>query len=189
MFLLTFLNPLSQYLVLTERPLKMRFFPQIARVRQFRLTRALTSPVTCLHDGSWFDQRVVWSSVLARSSSSTLTLKKLTAAVHAAGEQRTQVDVVINMGEKDNPFEQELMTKTVGTLHFPVSPECKMHNSESSISVAKAGLRAQPKATRTGASSLILRSRHWSSCLATQDDLFEAKSYEDEDALEDDSFI
>ena len=180
------MNPLSQYLVLTERPLKMRFFPQIARVRQFRLTRDLTSPVTCLHDCSWFDQRVVWSSVLARSSSSTLSLKKLTAAVHAAGEQRTQVDVVINMGD---PFEQEHMTKTVGTLHFPVSPECKKHISESSISVAKAGLRAQPKATRTGASSLILRSRHWSSCLATEDDLFEAKSYEDEDALEDDSFI
>ena len=99
----TFLNALSQYLVLTERPLKMRFFPQIARVRQFRLTRDRISPVTCLHDGSWFDQRVVWSSVSARSSSSTHSLKKVTAAVHAAREQRTKVDVVINMGGKDNP--------------------------------------------------------------------------------------
>ena len=59
MFLLTILNPLSQYLVLTERPFKMRFFPHIARVRQFCLTCDLTSPVTSLHDGSWFDQRVV----------------------------------------------------------------------------------------------------------------------------------
>ena len=65
MFLLTILNPLSQYLVLTERPFKIRFFPHIARVRQFCLTCDLTSPVTSLHDGSWFDQRVVWSSVLA----------------------------------------------------------------------------------------------------------------------------
>ena len=93
-------------------------------MRRFLLTRDLASLVTWLHDGSWFDQRVVWSSIVARSSSSTLSLKKLTAAVHAAGEQSTKVDVVINMGGKDNPLEQELMTKTVGTLHFPVYPEC-----------------------------------------------------------------